>query len=52
VDEAAAAAALAAAKGDTRIAIVALGRGVDSAEARRHLDANGGDLRRALGAQP
>lgn len=52
VDEESAAAALAAAGGDTRVAIVALGCGVDSDEARRHLDAHGGDLRRALGAQP
>ena len=48
-DEEAAAAALAAARGDTRVAIVALGRGVDCDQARLHLDANGGDLRRALG---
>jgi N-acetylmuramic acid 6-phosphate etherase len=47
-DEAAAAAALAAADGDTRVAIVALGRGIDSRQARLHLDAHGGDLRRAL----
>jgi N-acetylmuramic acid 6-phosphate etherase len=46
--EVAAAAALAAAGGDTRVAIVALGLGVDSAEARRSLDRHGGNIRRTL----
>jgi N-acetylmuramic acid 6-phosphate etherase len=50
VDDDAAAAALAAADGDTRVAIVALGRGIGSDDARRHLEAHGGNLRRALGA--
>lgn len=50
VGEDSAAAALAAAGGDTRVAIVAVRLGLDSGQARSHLAAHGGDLRRALGA--
>jgi N-acetylmuramic acid 6-phosphate etherase len=48
--EEAASAALAAAGGDTRIAIVTLVREVDPDEARRRLDAHGRNLRRTLEA--
>jgi N-acetylmuramic acid 6-phosphate etherase len=48
--EAAASAALAAAGGDTRVAIVTLVLGVDPGEARRRLEAHGRNLRRTLEA--
>jgi N-acetylmuramic acid 6-phosphate etherase len=48
--EDAASAALAAAGGDTRVAIVTLVRGVDPDEARRRLEAHGRNLRRTLEA--
>jgi N-acetylmuramic acid 6-phosphate etherase len=48
--EDAASAALAAAGGDTRVAIVMLVRGVDPDEARRRLEAHGRNLRRTLEA--
>jgi N-acetylmuramic acid 6-phosphate etherase len=47
-DDTVASAALAAAGGDTRIAIVALRLGVDTDQARRRLDEHGGNIRRAL----
>lgn len=51
-DEETAAAALAIAGGDTRVAIVALRLGVDSDEARRRLELHGGNLRSALEHRP
>jgi N-acetylmuramic acid 6-phosphate etherase len=48
--EDAASAALAAADGDTRVAIVTLVRGVGPDEARRRLEAHGRNLRRTLEA--
>jgi len=48
--ENAASVALAAAGGDTRVAIVTLVRGVDPDEARRRLEAHGRNLRRTLEA--
>jgi N-acetylmuramic acid 6-phosphate etherase len=47
-DDAVASAALAAAGGDTRIAIVALRLGVDAGAARRLLDEHAGNIRRTL----
>jgi N-acetylmuramic acid 6-phosphate etherase len=51
-DHAAASAALAAAGGDTRVAIVALRLGVDTALARRLLDEHDGNIRRTLEGRP
>jgi N-acetylmuramic acid 6-phosphate etherase len=51
-DDSAASAALGAAGGDTRLAIVALRLGVDTDEARRRLDEHGGNIRRALESRP
>jgi N-acetylmuramic acid 6-phosphate etherase len=51
-DEAVASAALAEAGGDTRIAIVALRLGIDTAEARRRLDEHAGNIRRTLEGRP
>jgi N-acetylmuramic acid 6-phosphate etherase len=51
-DDTVASAALAAAGGDTRIAIVALRLGVDNAEARRRLDEHAGNIRRSLEGRP
>lgn len=43
--------ALAAAKGDARVALVALLAGVDPATARERLDGAGGSVRVALGGK-
>jgi N-acetylmuramic acid 6-phosphate etherase len=51
-DEEAASAALAAAGGDTRVAIVTVLCGIDADEARRRLDLHGRNLRLTLGEQP
>jgi N-acetylmuramic acid 6-phosphate etherase len=51
-DEAVASTALAAAGGDTRVAIVAVRLGIDTGEARRRLDEHNGNIRRALEERP